>query len=67
MADLSAFSKNDLKILRKVVKKIHHIHFPDVHAENWQLDMIIDSLLPDTVARYLEQGKRSIKDFKRGV
>lgn len=54
---LSRFTVNDLEVLRKVVKKVHHIHFPELKMENEQADMMIEALAEDTIYKYLEYGK----------
>jgi len=67
MAALDAFSSNDLKILRKIVKRIHGMYMPDLKMEDQQADMMIEALTPETVEKYLEYGrhKRVLDDGRR--
>lgn len=58
--NLSMFSANDLKVLRKVVQRVHGIYFkgtPVEHLEEREIDKIIESLMPETVDKYLTYGK----------
>ncbi len=57
MSKLSYFSANDLRVLRKLVKRVHNLYFHDLKMEDEQADMLIESLAPDTIEKYLTYGK----------
>ncbi len=57
MSKLSCFSKNDLGVLRKVVKRVHNLYLPDMKMEDQQADMMIEALAPETIEKYLTYGK----------
>lgn len=63
MSFLSSLSFDSLKRLRRVVKQVHMIHFPEAMVTDREADRIIDALGPaimeDELRRAIEGGKVS--------
>jgi len=52
-------SIEDRNTLRKVVFTVHMKHMPKHLLTNYEADKLIDSILPETVARLVKVGKDS--------
>lgn len=56
MSFIGTISKNDLGLLRGIVRKVHLVHVPKDHATDKECDKLIESLGPEIVERMIRFG-----------
>ena len=52
---LSTLSPDHLKLLRRVVKRVHMYHYPKQHFTDYEADKIIEALGPEVLEKQLKQ------------
>jgi len=57
MSFLSTINKQELDILRTIVKKVHLVHHPKEFVNDYEADKVINSIAPEIVERMIRFGK----------
>jgi hypothetical protein len=56
MSFISTLSRQELEVLRTVVKTVNFKHYPKDFCTNYEADKLIDSLAPSTVEKIMRVG-----------
>lgn len=56
MSFITTLSKQELEVLRTVVKTVNFKHYPKDFCTNYEADKLIDSLAPSTVEKMMRVG-----------
>lgn len=56
MSFIGTISKDDLSLLRGIVRKVHLVHVPKDFATDKECDKLIESLGPEIVERMIRFG-----------
>jgi len=56
MSFISTLKKDELDILRRIVKKVHLVHHPREFVNDYEADKVINSIAPEIVERMIKFG-----------